>query len=167
MYYENKEIAFLSYWSHAFGSNGFFSPKRCACRGRHRVNIPAYTFAAPPPMVMIPGTYAYFVPDINVDILFYHGYWYRPYKGRWYRATFYNGPWVFVAPARIPRVLIGLPPDYRRIPPGYRRVPYGEFRRNWRTWEKNRYWERDERWRGGRQEERREERREEYRERER
>jgi hypothetical protein len=123
------------------------------------INIPAYRVSAPPPMVVIPGTYVYFVPDIDVDILFYHGYWYRPHRGRWYRSTGYNGPWVYLAPARLPRVLVELPPDYRHIPPGHRRIPYGEFNRNWRTWERDKYWERDERWREGRHRERRGERR--------
>lgn len=56
------------------------------------INIPAFRFAAPPPLVVIPGTYAYFAPEASVDILFYGGYWYRPYGGGWYRAAGYNGP---------------------------------------------------------------------------
>ena len=78
------------------------------------INIPVYTFAAPPPLVVIPGTYAYYVPDINMDVLFYHGYWYRPFEGRWFRARYYNGPWGFIAVGSVPRVLIGLPPGYRQ-----------------------------------------------------
>jgi len=112
------------------------------------MNIPVYTFAAPPPLVVIPGTYAYYVPDINMDVLFYHGYWYRPFEGRWFRARDYNGPWGFIAVGSVPRVLIGLPPGYRQIA-GYRRIPYGEFSGNWRRWERNRYWEKDEWWRSG------------------
>jgi len=46
------------------------------------VNIPAYTFAAPPPVAVIPGTNVYVAPEANIDIVFYHGYWYRPYEGR-------------------------------------------------------------------------------------
>jgi len=111
------------------------------------VNIPAYTFSAPPRMVVIPGTYAYSVADINANVLFYRGYWFRPYGGQWYRATSYNGPWLYISTARVPRILINLPPYYRHIPPEYRRIPYGEFHGNWRRWEKERYWERDEHWR--------------------
>ncbi len=135
------------------------------------INIPAFTFAAPPSLVVIPGTYVYFVPGIDVDILFYHGYWYRPYEGRWFRARSYRGPWAFIPPGRVPPVLVDLPPDYRNIPPGYRAIPYREFNRNWSRWERERYWERDERWRRGmhegRHEGRREERREERRQEER
>lgn len=128
------------------------------------IGIPAYNFAAPPSLVVIPGTYAYFVPGVDMDILFYQGYWYRPYDGRWYRARGYNGPWFHIAPARVPRVLIGLPLDYRRLYGGHRHIEYGDFHRNWRRWERERYWDRDRWWRE-RGHERREERREDRRER--
>ncbi len=113
------------------------------------INLPAFTFAAPPSMVVIPGTYAYFAPDAAVDIVFYSGYWYRPYGGRWYRATGYNGPWVYVAPARVPRILIDLPPDYRHAYGGHPHIAYSDFHRNWKKWEKQKHWEHDERWREG------------------
>jgi hypothetical protein len=38
------------------------------------INVPP-----PPPMFVIPRTYVYFPPNVDVDIFFYHGYWYRPY----------------------------------------------------------------------------------------
>jgi hypothetical protein len=120
------------------------------------VNIPAYTFSAPPRMGVIPGTYVYSVADINADILFYHGYWFRPYGGRWYRAASHNGPWVHISAARVPRVLVNLPPHHRSISSEYRRMPYAEFHGNWKKWEKERYWDRDERWREGRHRELRE-----------
>jgi hypothetical protein len=110
------------------------------------IPLPVYTFPAPPPVVLIPGTYAYFVPDIGVEVLFYHGYWYRPFKGHWYRAHHYNGPWVFIAPHHVPRVLIGLPPHYYRVPPGHRRIPYGHLKQNWHRWERERYWDHRDGW---------------------
>ena len=120
------------------------------------INLPAYTFAAPPPLVVIPGTYAYFVPGIELDVLFYRGYWYRPYEGLWYRARAYNGPWAYIAPARVPRGILELPPGYRHVPPGQRYLPYKEYNKNWRRWERERYWEREEWWREGRRAEHRE-----------
>src|ERR1700690_3493394 len=60
------------------------------------VNLPAYTFAAPPNVVVIPGTYVYMVPDIDVDVLFFQGYWWRPYEGHWYRSRDYKGSWRYV-----------------------------------------------------------------------
>ena len=106
------------------------------------INLPVYRFAAPPPLVVIPGAYAYFIPDIGVDIFFYHDYWYRPYEGRWYRARNYNGPWGYAAPGRVPGFFLNLPPNYRRVPPGHAHIPYGQFKKNWRRWERERYWDR-------------------------
>lgn len=116
------------------------------------VNIappPEYVLPAPPQVAVIPGTYVYVVPDIGADILFYHGYWYRPYGGHWYWAQSHNGPWVYLALASVPRVLLELPPGYRRLPPGYHRIPYGELHANWGRWERERYWHRDKAWREG------------------
>ncbi len=110
------------------------------------VNIPAYTFAAPPPVVVVPGTNVYVAPEANIDIVFYRGYWYRPYEGRWYRASDYNGPWAHLAPSRVPHVLVDLPPDYRNIPPGHTRIPYGQLKKNWGRWESERYWDRHRDW---------------------
>jgi len=106
------------------------------------INLPVYRFAAPPPLVVIPGTYGYFAPDAGVEIFFYHDYWYRPYEGRWFRARSYNGPWANVAPGRVPGFFLNLPPNYRHVPPGHTRIPYGQFKKNWRRWERERYWDR-------------------------
>lgn len=103
---------------------------------------PPFVFPAPPSVFLIPNTYVYFVPDIEPDIFFYRGYWYRPYKGHWYRATFYNGPWVYIVPSRVPVVLINLPPHFRTVPPGHKHIPYGQLKKNWRYWERERYWDR-------------------------
>ena len=62
------------------------------------VNLPAIRFAAPPAVVVIPGTYVYMVPDIDVDVLFFQGYWWRPYEGHWYRSRDYKGGWRYVEP---------------------------------------------------------------------
>jgi hypothetical protein len=109
-----------------------------------RINVPLpppLVIPAPPPMFVIPGTYVYFAPEVDVDVLFYHGYWYRPYQGHWYRSGTYNGKWAYIVPDRVPRVLINLPPDYRRVSPGLRRIPHGELRKNWKAWERDKHWE--------------------------
>ena len=106
-------------------------------------NLPATRFAAPPDLVVIPGTYAYIVPDIAVDVLFYQGYWWRPYESRWYRSGDYNGQWSYVEPGRIPNGLRGLPHDYRqRRPLGYERIAHEDVKKNWRRWENEKHWER-------------------------
>ena len=108
---------------------------------------PPLVIPGPPPMIPIPRTSVYFPPTIEVDILFFGGYWYRPHRDHWFRARSYNGPWVFVEPRRVPRAVISLPPDYRQIPPGYRHIPYGQFKKYRGRWERERYWDRDHDWR--------------------
>lgn len=103
---------------------------------------PRVEFAAPPEVVPIPGRYVYFVPDIASDFFFYHGNWYRFYKGRWFKSENYAGPWEHVR--EVPPALIDLPPDYRTSPSGYSRIPYGELLTNWERWERERYFDRRE-----------------------
>jgi hypothetical protein len=106
------------------------------------VNLPAYRFAAPPEVVVIPGTYVYMVPGIDVDVLFYQGYWWRPYQGRWYRSRDYKGGYRYIEPRSIPRGLRSLPQDYRnRLSPGYERIPHRDVQKNWKKWEKEKYWD--------------------------
>lgn len=153
---KTKKLGFLLAGALFLVLTGFSSQSNAGVSVGIGINIPAFTFAAPPAVVVIPGTYAYYAPEADVDIVFSHGFWYRPYEGHWFRARSYNGPWRLIAPARVPRVLIDLPPDFRRIYREYPRIAYRDFKRNWRRWEKNRYWERNERWRAGRGQERRE-----------
>ena len=61
-----------------------------------QINIPPLVISAPPVVAVIPGTYVYFSPEVEVDLFFYGGYWYRPYRGGWYRAYSYDGPWVHI-----------------------------------------------------------------------
>jgi hypothetical protein len=119
-------------------------------RGFAEVNInvginvpppPPLVIHAPPPMFVIPRTYVYFAPEVEADIFYYHGYWYRPHKGHWYRSGSYNGRWVYIAPKKVPAALLNLPPDFRRVPSGHQHIPYGHLKKNWRTWEKEKYWE--------------------------
>jgi hypothetical protein len=106
-------------------------------------NLPAIRFAAPPDLVVIPGTYVYIVPDINVDVLFFQDYWWRPYEGHWYRSRDYKGEWSYVEQGKIPSGLRSLPQDYRhRLSPGYERIPHRDVERNWEKWEKEKYWDR-------------------------
>lgn len=113
------------------------------------INIgpPHYRGPVNPSLVVIPGTYVYYVPDLEEDIFFYQGYWYRPWDGRWYRSRSYNGSWVYIT--NVPRILIDLPPGYHRVPREYKRIPYKEFNRNWNQWERKKYWDRDKTWHDG------------------
>jgi hypothetical protein len=105
------------------------------------ITPPPLAFHGPPELAVIPGTYVYYLPDVQEDIFFYHGYWYRPFRGRWYRSAGYEGPWVYITTSNVPAPLYRLPPRFRTMEV-YRRVPYREFNRNWRAWERDRYWDR-------------------------
>jgi hypothetical protein len=105
------------------------------------VPLPQVVIHSPPPVVVIPGTYAYFAPDVGVEIFFYHGYWYRPHHGYWYRARGYNGPWGHVQNSGVPHVLRGLPPDFRRNVRHSERIRYTDFKQNWKTWEQKKHWD--------------------------
>jgi hypothetical protein len=126
--------------------------KEAASGVQVNINIgppPVFVIPAPPAVVVIPGTYVYAVPDIDVSIFFYHGLWYRPHEGHWFNARSYNGPWVYVPAPNVPRVLVQLPPSYYRVPPGHRHIPYGQVRDNWGRWERERHWNKDKEWQQG------------------
>src|SRR5664279_4703470 len=68
---------------------------------------PPVEFAQPPELVPIPGRYVYFVPNIDFDLFFYQGYWFRTYKKNWLRSDNYAGSWERVS--QVPYTLIDLP----------------------------------------------------------
>lgn len=102
---------------------------------------PPVVIAAPPEVVLIPGTRVYFAPDAGVNIFFYSGRWYRKHHGTWYRAAYYNGPWVHLPPRRVPAAFVHLPADCR-VYAAHRRIPYGHLKKHWKEEEKehNRHW---------------------------
>jgi len=116
------------------------------------IGVPApIVFAAPPEVVVIPGTYVYVVPGIAVDIFFFDGYWWRSWNGHWYRSRSYSGGWIYYK--HPPTAVLGIPSswrdDYRNHRWGgydwdYRPIPYHEFQRNWKGWERSKHWDKPE-----------------------
>ena len=114
---------------------------------------PLIVFAGPPEVVVIPETNVYVVPDLDVDIFFYNGWWWRPWEGRWYRSRNYNSGWGYYR--SVPSFYGGIPSgwrnDYREHrwkghPWNYQRIPHQQVQQNWRNWEKNRHWEKQNTW---------------------
>ena len=109
------------------------------------IGIPSpFAFAAPPDMVVVPSgeAYIYMVPG-TIGLYFYDNWWYRFDDGHWFRSRTYNGRWAYVERHRIPRYVIDVPPDYySRLPRGYHRIPYGDFHSHWRSWDRDRHWNR-------------------------
>jgi len=111
---------------------------------------PRIAFSAPPLLIVIPGTYVYAVPDVDVDIFFYQGWWWRPWEGRWYRSRKYNSGWGQYQ---------GTPSFHRSIPSGWRndyrdgrwkgqqwdhqRIPHKQVQKNHSSWENDKHWEKN------------------------
>ncbi len=114
---------------------------------------PPIPFPAPPEVIVIPDTYVYVVPDIEGDIFFWDGWWWRLWEGRWYRSRHYDRGWVYYEyiPYFYYDIDFGWRSFYRdRHWHGhrwdYQRIPYGQLQKNWRIWKNNRYWERERKW---------------------
>ncbi len=105
------------------------------------VSLPPLVISAEPEVAVIPGTYVYFVPDVEADLFFYDGYWYRPDEGNWYRSVDYNGPWVSIVYTEVPYSVIHLPSDFRTEVVYAPRIHYGELKGNWRAWERDKHWD--------------------------
>ena len=115
------------------------------------VNIglpPPIMFAAPPSLIVVPETHVYVVPDVDVDIFFYNGWWWRPWEGHWYRSRHHDAGWTRYG--SVPSFYRGIPSnwrnDYRDHRWGehqwdYQPIPHKQLKRNWNTWEKNGHWE--------------------------
>jgi hypothetical protein len=108
------------------------------------ITLPPLAFVGEPELVVVPSgpSYVYMVPG-QEGLYFFGGYWYRTYRGSWYRAGIYNGPWTYIEVSRVPLYVLEVPPDYyRRFPPGYHRIPYSDLHRHWRDWDRERHWQR-------------------------
>lgn len=117
------------------------------------IPLPPVVFPAPPALVVIPETYVYAVPDVEGEIFFYGGWWWRPWEGRWYRSRRYDSGWQHYR--RVPAF-------YKKVPRGWRNdyrerrwkgkewrhesIPHEQVERNWRSWEKGRHWEKRNSW---------------------
>ena len=114
---------------------------------------PPIVFAAPPEVIVIPETYVYVVPEVQEEIFFYNGWWWRPWGGRWYRSRHYSSGWVYYqsVPSFYARIPSGWRNDYRDHRWGghqwnYQRIPHQQLQRNWSSWEKSRHWEKQQTW---------------------
>lgn len=99
-----------------------------------RINVnlgpPPVVVAEPPELVMIPGSYVYFVPAYDFDIFFYDGYWWSPRGERWYRSRSYDGPWRSVSRRNVPRQVYRVPKDYREVYVREKHIPYGQWKKD-------------------------------------
>jgi hypothetical protein len=112
--------------------------------GQEAAEPPPMEFAEPPDVVVVPSgtSYVYMVPD-TPGFYFYHGNWYRNYRGAWFRSPSYEGPWDFVEASFVPRVVVDVPLEYVLfLPVDYHRIHYRDLHRSWRSWDQGRHWSR-------------------------
>ena len=114
---------------------------------------PPIPFAAPPEVVVIPETNVYVVPDIDVDLFFWDGWWWRPWEGRWYRSHYYNRGWGYYN--NVPSFYFDVDPGWRGYYRdrnwyghrwNYERIPNQRLQQNWKSWQNDRHWERQGTW---------------------
>ncbi len=107
-----------------------------------------------PHVVVIPDTDdVYVVPDIDEELFFWNGWWWRPWKGRWYRSRYFDRGWANYK--QVPSFYYDVDPDWRnyyrnrnwnKYRWNYNQIPNRELQRNWNSWYKNRYWEKQRKW---------------------
>lgn len=114
---------------------------------------PPIVFAAPPELVVLPGSYVYVAPEIADDMYFVDGWWWRPWQGHWYRSHSYNTGWGYYGnePSFYGNVNHGWRNNYRdRQWEGqswnYERMPEQRVATNWSSWKSNNYWSSQQNW---------------------
>ena len=114
---------------------------------------PPIVFAAPPEVVVIPGTNVYVAPDIDVDLFFWDGWWWRLWEGRWYRSHYYNRGWSYYK--TVPSFYFDVDPGWRGYYRdhnwyghrwNYERISNQLLQQNWKGWQTDRHWERQGTW---------------------
>jgi len=115
---------------------------------------PPVVFAAPPEVVVMPdASDVYFVPDIDEDLFFWNGWWWRPWEGHWYRSRYYDRGWAYYR--TVPSFYFDVDPGWRGYYRSrdwyghrwvYQRVPYQQLQRNWKSWHNSGRWERHGTW---------------------
>jgi hypothetical protein len=145
---------------------GFSGPARAEVNVDIHLGPPPIVVAEPPALVVVPNSQVYFVPDPQIDVFFYGGYWWSPRGERWYRSRAYNGPWGVIERGRVPRAVVYMPRDYRTRYERGRHVPYGHWKRDHGRWDRqnrksHKRWEkeREREWKRSRKEHGRDDRR--------
>jgi hypothetical protein len=127
---------------------GFSGPARAEVSVSINLGPPPIVVAEPPALVMIPHSQVHYVPDPQIDVFFYGGYWWSPRGERWYRARAYNGPWGVIERGRVPRAVAYMPRDYRTRYERERHIPYGQWKKDRSRWDRqnrkaHKRWEKD------------------------
>ncbi len=115
---------------------------------------PPIAFSKPPEVIALPDTNnVYVAPDVDVDLFFWNGWWWRPLNGRWYRSRHYDRAWVYYD--NVPRFYFDVDPGWRGYyrshqwhghPWHYGRIPDKRLQEHWKSWQKDGHWEKHGNW---------------------
>ena len=102
------------------------------------INLPVY-----PDLVPVPGYPVYYAPQVSSNYFFYDGMYWVYQRDNWYASSWYNGPWMLVAPEAIPLFVLRVPVRYYRRPPVYFREWRSDAPPHWgehwgNSWEQRR-----------------------------
>ncbi len=82
------------------------------------IGVPAWTWAEPPRVVVVPGVPdVHYAPDVNVNFFTYGGRYYTYGDDRWYVANGNRGPWTHVERRYVPGPVLRVPSRYYHVPP--------------------------------------------------
>jgi hypothetical protein len=115
---------------------------------------PPIVFRTPPDVIVMPDTNdVYVIPDLEVDLFFWNGWWWRPWEGRWYRSHYYNRGWGYYD--KVPSFYFDVDQGWRGYYRdhnwyghrwNYERIPHQRLQQNWKSWHNDRHWERQQTW---------------------
>ena len=117
------------------------------------IGLPPIVFAEPPELIVLPESDVYVAPDIDVDLFFWNGWWWRLWEGRWYRSHYYNRGWGYYN--NVPSFYFDVDPGWRGYYRdrnwyghrwNYERIPNRRLQQNWKSWQHDRHWERQGNW---------------------
>ena len=129
-------------------------PTRAGVDVNVSIALPPIVFAAPPDVIVIPDSGdVYVVPDIDAELFFWDGWWWRPWEGRWYRSHYYNRGWGYYS--NVPSFYFDIDPGWRGYYRdhnwnghrwNYERISHQRLHQNWKGWKNDRHWERQGTW---------------------
>ena len=109
---------------------------------------PPIPFAAPPQVIAMPETSGVYVdPDVDADLYFWNGFWWRLWEGRWYRSAYYDRDWVYYD--NVPSFYFNIDRHWRDYYRNhnwyghrwdYQRIPYERLQKNWKGWQASKSW---------------------------
>ncbi len=74
------------------------------------IGTPPAFVAAPPPLVVVPGSPVYYAPGYDYELFFYGGRYYTQFNGAWFWAPRPGARWIGVS--TVPRPLLAVPVEY-------------------------------------------------------